>query len=160
MTKEKVFEMLKGMECEIAEVKCGIVANSGNYHSNVSILVYLVEEPSNDDLIDYSKHWQVCTSIEDFKKSIKYGNLYGNPVNFDEPVPFVTDFESGVKRIHVRTLNEIRGLKARIEMVENRAADNEVACSVISALDDALKPINHAIEIMESIINKGIDPDC
>lgn len=68
MTKKQVIETLKGMNCEIAEVK--IVFMTDFYSYIRSVLVYLVSEPSNEDQIIDDNHLWICSNITDFDKNI------------------------------------------------------------------------------------------
>ena len=63
MDKQELINKLNSQTSEIIEVIVDIANNLTDciYH-NESILVFAEEEPSNSDLIKYSKHWCTCDS--------------------------------------------------------------------------------------------------
>ena len=69
MTKEQVLEILKLMDCEIAQVKIKFERNCHEYNTNV--LVCLVSDPSNTDQIRNSNHWCLFSNIDEFYKDIE-----------------------------------------------------------------------------------------
>lgn len=99
MNKQQVINALSEMECDIAEIICDISREGRIVYPNVSILVFLVNESNNDDFIKHGKHWIICDSISDFKKSIVYGKKTAARAyrkhyvsNFIEMKEFKTDF--------------------------------------------------------------------
>ena len=101
MDKREVINKLNTLDCEIAEVICDITTSTDEKpcYSNESVLVFLVKQPSNDDLIKNNKHWTICDSIDDFNEGIVYGegdakkaycNYYVS--EFKEVKPFSSDF--------------------------------------------------------------------
>ena len=101
MDKREVINKLNTLDCEIAEVICDIttMADAICCYPNESVLVFLVEQPSNDDLIKNNKHWTICESVDDFNEGIVYGedeakkaycNYYVS--EFKEVKPFNSDF--------------------------------------------------------------------
>lgn len=68
-------ETLRDKGCEIAEVILDVSATgeATACYPKESFLVYLVSEPSNDDLIIHSKHYTICSSIRDFKIGVVFG---------------------------------------------------------------------------------------
>jgi len=98
MTKSEITKQLKNMDCEIAEIICDIKTMS-DVSLNQSVLVFLVKEPSNDDLIKPSMHWYVCNNIKELTSKfafndedakLKFQNL--QIVNVKEIREFETDF--------------------------------------------------------------------
>ena len=78
MNKKQTIEQLRTLQaqgCEIAEVICDVCGTGENVpcYPKESFLVYLVEHPSNDDLIIGNKHYTVCSSIRDFKIGVVFG---------------------------------------------------------------------------------------
>ena len=69
MTKEQVLEILKLMDCEIAQVKIKFERHC--HVSNTNVLVYLVSDPSNEDQIRNSNHWCIFYNINEFYKDIE-----------------------------------------------------------------------------------------
>ena len=101
MNKQDVIQKLNSLECEIAEVICDIttMADSKPCYPNESVLVFLVSQPSNDDLIKYNNHWTVCESIDDFAEGIVFGEAEAKEKytryfvsEFKEVKEFVSDF--------------------------------------------------------------------
>ena len=66
MTKKQVVEILKEMDCEIAKVTFKF--HDVNRMVTMDVLVYLVDQPSNDDQIINFKHWSILDSIDDFEE--------------------------------------------------------------------------------------------
>lgn len=84
MNKEQVINKLHKMRLnlddvngndttEIAEVICDISRDGNVVYPNESIIVYLVTEPSIDDLIINGNHWTICDEIREFDEGIVYG---------------------------------------------------------------------------------------
>lgn len=71
MTKSEITKQLKNMDCEIAEVICDIKTMSGEWFCK-SVLVFLVKQPSNDDLIKNWLHWFTCEDIDEFCKRFAF----------------------------------------------------------------------------------------
>ncbi len=84
MEKKNAIAYLYSMEGDIAEV---IVKNEG---VEKSLIVFLVSEPSNDDLIKNNLHWWIFDSIDEFKKSDYYKDPETEILSIDE---FITDFK-------------------------------------------------------------------
>lgn len=70
MDIKNVVQALRKMNCEIAEV---IVERDET--KSFSFIVYLVSEPSNDDMVNPSKHDWIFDSIEEFEE--KFSDCYG-----------------------------------------------------------------------------------
>lgn len=92
MTKEQVLEILKLMDCEIAQVKINFERNGHVYNTNV--LVYLVSDPSNEDQIRNSNHWCIFYNIDEFYKDIE--NRTSTQVEFIMVSEFVSDFKNEI----------------------------------------------------------------
>ena len=94
MTKEQVLEILKLMDCEIAQVKINFERNGHVYNTNV--LVYLVSDPSNEDQIQIimSNHWCIFYNINEFYKDIE--NRTSTQVEFIMVSEFVSDFKNEI----------------------------------------------------------------
>jgi hypothetical protein len=99
MTKKEVINKLLEMNCDIAEVICDISVSGQVVYPDESIVVSLVEQPSNDDLVNTNKHWTWCESIKDFKEGIVSGLSAARRAyckhyvsNFKEVKEFKTDF--------------------------------------------------------------------
>jgi hypothetical protein len=99
MTKKEVINKLLEMDCDIAEVICDISVSGQVVYPDESIVVSLVEQPSNDDLVNPNKHWTWCESIKDFKEGIVSGLSAARRAyckhyvsNFKEVKEFKTDF--------------------------------------------------------------------
>ena len=88
MTKKQVVEILKGMDCEIAQVQVTFAKDRKIYQENV--LVYLVSEPSNEDQIINSKHWWIFSNINEFDNEIN--NKTSTQINFIMVSGFISDF--------------------------------------------------------------------
>ena len=88
MTKKKVVEILKGMDCEIAQIK--IVFKKGDHYCSQNVLVYLVSEPSNEDQIINANHWWVFSNINEFNKEIK--DRTSTQIDFIMVSKFISDF--------------------------------------------------------------------
>lgn len=88
MTKKQVVDILKGMDCEIAQVEISLVKDGNDHYENV--LVYLVSDPSNDDQIINSHHWWVFSNITEFKREIK--KVTSDMINFISVTEFTSDF--------------------------------------------------------------------
>ena len=89
MTKEQVVKTLNGMVCEIAQVQIRFYWN-GDYRCS-NILVYLVDEPSNNDQIINSEHWYIFSDIAEFIDEIK--NKTNNTLEFISVDEFISDFD-------------------------------------------------------------------
>ena len=89
MTKEQVLEILKLMDCEIAQVKIKFERHCNVY--NTTVLVYLVSDPSNEDQIRNSNHWCLFSNIDEFYKDIE--NRTSTQVEFIMVSEFVSDFK-------------------------------------------------------------------
>lgn len=92
MTKEQVLEILKLMDCEIAQVKIKFEMNGHEYNTNV--LVCLVSDPSNTDQIRNSNHWCLFYNIDEFYKDIE--NRTSTQVEFIMVSEFVSDFKNEI----------------------------------------------------------------
>ena len=94
MTKEQVLEILKLMDCEIAQVKINFERNGHVYNTNV--LVYLVSDPSNEDQIQIimTNHWCIFYNINEFYKDIE--NRTSTQVEFIMVSEFVSDFKNEI----------------------------------------------------------------
>ena len=89
MTKQQVVNTLNGMDCEIAQVQIRFYWN-GDYRCS-NVLVYLVDEPSNDDQIINSNHWYIFSDITEFIDEID--SDANNTVEFLNVTEFITDFD-------------------------------------------------------------------
>ena len=87
MDKQQVIEKLKAMDCEIGEIICNVSVR-GNMLENESILVFLCDEPSNDEFIKPNKHWDIL-DLNDF---IEEDNGLGNIMTYTDVREFKTDF--------------------------------------------------------------------
>ena len=92
MTKEQVLEILKLMDCEIAQVKIKFERHCNEYNTNV--LVCLVSDPSNTDQIRNSNHWCIFYDIDEFDKDIE--NRTSTQVEFIMVSAFVSDFKNEI----------------------------------------------------------------
>ena len=102
MDKQEIIntlDELKNEGAEIAEVKVHI-SNAGKViHENESLLVRLVDKPSNEDFINNTEHWDLFDSIEDFKDSAYYEGCASETdcidyiADFSAVNKFVTDFQ-------------------------------------------------------------------
>ena len=92
MTKEQVLEILKLMDCEIAQVKIKFERHCNEYNTNV--LVCLVSDPSNTDQIRNSNHWCIFYNIDEFDKDIE--NRTSTQVEFIMVSAFVSDFKNEI----------------------------------------------------------------
>ena len=92
MTKEQVLEILKLMDCEIAQVKIKFERHCKVCSTNV--LVYLVSDPSNEDQIRNSNHWCIFYNINEFDKDIE--NRTSTQVEFIMVSAFVSDFKNEI----------------------------------------------------------------
>lgn len=92
MTKEQVLEILKLMDCEIAQVKIKFERNGHEYNTNV--LVCLVSDPSNTDQIRNSNHWCLFSNIDEFYKDIE--KRTSTQVEFIMVSEFVSDFKNEI----------------------------------------------------------------
>lgn len=92
MTKEQVLEILKLMDCEIAQVKIKFERHC--HVSNTNVLVYLVSDPSNEDQIRNSNHWCIFYNINEFDKDIE--NRTSTQVEFIMVSEFVSDFKNEI----------------------------------------------------------------
>ena len=84
MEKKNAIAYLSSMEGDIAEV---IVKDEG---IEKSLLVFLVSEPSNDDLIIPSEHWNIYDDIDQFMMSGYYNDPDTEIISINE---FVSDFK-------------------------------------------------------------------
>ena len=101
MNKTEAIEKMNNMEADIAEVICDISRNGVVCYSNESVLVFLVSQPSNDDLIRHNKHWTICDNVEDFTQGMVYGEKEAKEKysryyvsDFKEVKEFVSDYET------------------------------------------------------------------
>lgn len=96
MDKQELINKLNSQTSEIIEVIVDI-ANKGTkriYH-NESILVHATEEPSNADLIKYSKHWCTCNSEQLLEALNQDNDLWLNHFyvcDVKSVTPFKSDF--------------------------------------------------------------------
>ena len=88
MTKKQVVDILKGMDCEIAQVQISFKKDGNDHYENV--LVYLVSDPSNDDQIINANHWWIFSNITEFKREIK--KVTGDMIDFISVTEFISDF--------------------------------------------------------------------
>ena len=88
MKKKQVVDILKGMDCEIAQVQISFVKEGNDHYENV--LVYLVSDPSNDDQIINANHWWIFSNITEFKREIK--NVTSDMIDFISVTEFISDF--------------------------------------------------------------------
>jgi len=95
MTKKQAVEILKGMDCEIAQVK--IIFKIDDHYYNRTVLVYLVCEPSNEDQIIHDNHWCIFYNINDFDKDIK--NRTSTQIDFIMVSEFISDFKTEIDPI-------------------------------------------------------------
>ena len=103
MTKRKIVEILKGMDCEIAKVKLSFRTK---YHIYVQdVLVYLVPEPSNDDQIINANHLFIFSDVKEFdeniaelNKYIKYGSI--TQIDFLGVSEFISDFKKEIDPVN------------------------------------------------------------
>lgn len=86
MNKKEIIEILKKMDCDIAKVSFKFIEEYATTESD--LLVYLVDQPSNEDLIIDSKHWYILyiNEFEDYDFNI------GKKYEFTGVSEFVTDF--------------------------------------------------------------------
>ena len=93
MDKQEIIntlDELKNEGAEIAEVKVHI-SNAGKViHENESLLVRLVDKPSNEDFINNTEHWDLFDSIEDFKDNA----YYKEGANETYCIDYISDFIS------------------------------------------------------------------
>ena len=81
---------------EIAEVIVNISNSDKVKHENESLLVRLVDNPSNEDSINNAEHWDLFDSIEDFKVNAYYKEGANETYcisDFISANKFVTDFQ-------------------------------------------------------------------
>lgn len=75
MDKQEIINVLNDLKdggAEIAEVRVNI-SNAGKVkHENESLLVRLVDKPSNDECINNAEHWDLFDSIDDFNANAYY----------------------------------------------------------------------------------------
>lgn len=90
MNKQEVITALSGMKCEIAEVKVDISYAGKVKFPNESILVRLVENPSNEDEIDNAEHWDLFDNIKDFEN----GTYYKQGANETYRTQYISNFIS------------------------------------------------------------------
>ena len=89
MTKEQVVNILNGMDCEIAQVEFAFYEES--LYCQHDVLVYLVDEPSNDDqIINLMHHW-VYSNIEEFNDEIE--EYTSDTLEFLNVTEFISDFD-------------------------------------------------------------------
>ena len=96
MDKQEIINALNGLKesgAEIAEVRVNI-SNAGKViHENESLLVRLVDKPSNEDFINNTEHWDLFDSIEDFKDNA----YYKEGANETYCIDYISDFISANK---------------------------------------------------------------
>lgn len=96
MDKQEIINALNELKesgAEIAEVRVNI-SNAGKVkHENESLLVRLVDEPSNEDCINNAEHWDLFDSIEDFKANA----YYKAGANETYCIDYISDFISANK---------------------------------------------------------------
>ena len=81
MNIKAAVNVLRNMEGDIAEV----IAKKGN--DSLSYIVYLVSEPSNDDLVKPNLHYWIFGSVDEFEEK------FGDETDYDFDVwEFETDF--------------------------------------------------------------------
>lgn len=89
MTKEQVVNTLNGMDCDIAQVQIRFYWN-GDYRCS-NVLVYLADEPSNDDQIINANHWRIFSDIEEFIDELEDNT--NKTLEFISVDEFITDFD-------------------------------------------------------------------
>ena len=89
MKKKQVVEILKGMDCEIAQVQISFKKDGNEHYDNV--LVYLVSDPSNDDQIINANHWWIFSNITEFNKEIR--KVASKMIDFISVTEFISDFK-------------------------------------------------------------------
>jgi len=89
MTKEQVVNILNGMDCEIAQVEFAFYMES--LYCQHDVLVYLVDEPSNDDQIINSMHHWIYSNIEEFNDEIE--DYTNDTLEFLNVTEFISDFD-------------------------------------------------------------------
>ena len=89
MNKKQVVEILKGMDCEIAQVQISFKKDGNEHYDNV--LVYLVSDPSNDDQIMNANHWWIFSNITEFNKEIR--KVASKMIDFISVTEFISDFK-------------------------------------------------------------------
>ena len=89
MNKKQVVEILKGMDCEIAQVQISFKKDGNEHYDNV--LVYLVSDPSNDDQIINANHWWIFSNITEFNKEIR--KVASKMIDFISVTEFISDFK-------------------------------------------------------------------
>lgn len=89
MTKEQVVNILNGMDCEIAQVEFAFYKE--NLYCQHDVLVYLVDEPSNDDQIINSMHHWIYSNIEEFNDEIE--DYTNDTLEFLNVTEFISDFD-------------------------------------------------------------------
>lgn len=89
MNKKQVVDILKGMDCEIAQVQISFKKDGNDHYDNV--LVYLVSDPSNDDQIINANHWWIFSNITEFNKEIR--KVASKMIDFISATEFISDFK-------------------------------------------------------------------
>lgn len=96
MDKQEIINALNELKksgAEIAEVRVNI-SNAGKVkHENESLLVRLVDNPSNEGSINNAEYWDLFDSIEDFNANAYY-KAGANETYF---IDYISDFISANK---------------------------------------------------------------
>ena len=96
MDKQEIINALNELKeggAEIAEVIVNISNADKVKHENESLLVRLVDNPSNEDCINNVEHWDLFDSIEDFKANA----YYKEGANETYCIDYISDFISANK---------------------------------------------------------------
>jgi len=96
MDKQELIKAINSQTSEIIEVIVDIANNlTDRIYHNESILVFAEEEPSNIDLIKYSKHWCTCDSEQLLEVLNQNNDLWHNHFyvcDVKSVTPFKSDF--------------------------------------------------------------------
>ena len=102
MDKQEIINALNELKeggADIAEVIVHISNAGKTKYENESLLVRLVDKPSNEDSINNAEHWDLFDSIEDFKANAYYKEGANDTYCIDyisefiSVNKFVTDFQ-------------------------------------------------------------------
>lgn len=94
MTKKQVIKLLKGMDCEIAQVQITYWSDYYSRYHHLDVLVYLVSEPSNEDQIINANHWMIFHNINEFNKEIE--SKTSTEIDFISVSEFIPDFKKKI----------------------------------------------------------------
>lgn len=71
MEKCEMLEKVRSLDCEIVEVICDVtIIRDNKTFENESILIFNVEEPSNEDLINWNNHWTSFNGVADLEDEL------------------------------------------------------------------------------------------